>query len=152
MLQQLVQLIERISSIPILVALTLVSILFPAVLFPLHKIGDSKLLDLHFSYSSVQVYEHLAALGEEGRNVYICMALTSDLVFPICYSLAVSVALIMVLKNLFLPACRFRRSHQVLCTSSTRRRCWIRQRYSCLHCVGSGVGPEVRRCGVADHR
>lgn len=108
MLQQLVQLIERISSIPILVALTLVSILFPAVLFPLHKIGDSKLLDLHFSYSSVQVYEHLAALGEEGRNAYICMALTSDLVFPICYSLVLSVALIMVLKNLFPPACRFR--------------------------------------------
>lgn len=108
MLQQSVRFIERISSIATLVVLTLVSILFPVILFPLYGLGDVKLLDLHFSYSPNQVYEHLASLGEEGRSAYIDMALTSDLAFPVIYSLALSVALILVMKKLFPPASRFR--------------------------------------------
>ena len=108
MLQQSVQFIERISSIPVLVALTLVSVIFPAVLFPAYGIGDIKLLDLHFSYSSVQVYEHLAALGKDGRSAYTCMLLTSDLAFPVIYSLALSVALMLIQQKLFPPDSRFR--------------------------------------------
>lgn len=108
MLQQSARFIECISSIPLLLALTLVSILFPAILFPVYGIGDIKLLDLHFSYSPDQVYEHLTALGEEGRSAYTRMALTSDLAFPVIYSLALSVALMLVLQKLFPPASRFR--------------------------------------------
>lgn len=108
MLQQSVRFIEHISSIATLVKLTLVSVLFPAILFPLYGLGDVKLLDLHFSYSPNQVYEHLAALGEEGRSAYTYMLLTADLAFPVIYSLALSVALILVMKKLFPPASRFR--------------------------------------------
>ena len=108
MLQQSTRFIERISSTPMLVYLTLISALFPAVLFPAYGIGDIKLLDLHFSYSPDLVYKHLAALGEEGRSAYTRMALTSDLVFPVVYSLALSVALMLVLQKLFPPASRFR--------------------------------------------
>ncbi|NOQ15063.1 MAG: hypothetical protein GQ583_11375 [Methyloprofundus sp.] len=107
MLQKLARFIKRISSVPVLVALILISVLFPALLFPAHGLGDIRLLDLYFSYSPEQVYENLARLGEEGRSAYTCMALTSDLVFPVIYSLALSVALMLTLKKLFPPTSRF---------------------------------------------
>ena len=91
-----------------LVVLTLVSVLFPVVLFPLHGIGDIKLLDLYFSYNADQVYNHLAALGAEGRSSYARMALTSDLAFPVSYSLTLSIALMLVLRKLFPSVSRFR--------------------------------------------
>ena len=108
LLKQASRFIERISSIPVLLALTFVTILFPVVLFPAYGIGDIKLLDLHFSYSSIQVYEHLVALGGEGRSAYIYLVLTSDLAFPVIYSLALSVALMLVLQKLLPTDSRFR--------------------------------------------
>ena len=91
--------IERTASIPVLALLVLLSILFPAVLFPAHGIGDIKPLDLYFSYSPDQVYEYLAALGAKGRGAYTRMLLTSDLAFPVVYSMALSVALMLVLRK-----------------------------------------------------
>ena len=108
MLQQLARFIKRISSIPVLVALILVSVLFPVLLFPAHGVGYIRLLDLYFSYSLDQVYEYLVRLGEGGRSAYTCMALTSDLVFPVIYSLAFSVALTLLLKKLLPGTSRFR--------------------------------------------
>ena len=88
--------------------LTFLSILFPVVIFPLHGIGEITLLDLHFSYNPDQVYEHLSMLGRKGRSAYARMALTSDLLFPVSYSLTLSVALMLVLRKLVLPDSRFR--------------------------------------------
>ena len=85
-----------------------ISILFPVVIFPLHGLSDIRLLDLHFSYDPDQVYQHLSMLGAEGRISYRRMALTSDLLFPVSYSLAMSVALMLVLRKLFRPDSRFR--------------------------------------------
>jgi len=100
--------IERFAGIPSLVVLLAISILFPVVIFPLHGLNDIRLLDLHFLYDPDQVYQHLSMLGAEGRNSYCRMALTSDLLFPVSYSLAMSVALMLVLRKLFLPDSRFR--------------------------------------------
>jgi hypothetical protein len=100
LIQQPARFIERAASIPVLVLLALLSILFPAVLFPAHGIGDIKPLDLYFSYSPEQVYEYLAALGAKGRGDYTRMLLTSDLAFPVVYSTALSVALMLVMRKL----------------------------------------------------
>ena len=108
MFQRTVRFIESIASIYTLLLLILASIIFPVYLFPLHGIGDIRLLDLYFSYKPDQVYTYLAALGEEGRCAYIYMALTSDLAFPVVYSLAFSVVLILLLKKMSLAASRFR--------------------------------------------
>lgn len=97
MLQQAVRFIKRISSAPTLLALMLVSALFPALFFPLHEIGNIKVLDLYFSYSPDQVYAYLTDLGEDGRRAYTSMALCSDLIFPVIYALALSIALMQVL-------------------------------------------------------
>ena len=108
LLKKSARLIERNSSIPLLVLLVLLSLLFPAVLFPSHGIGRIKPLDLHFSYSPDRVYEHLTMLGPDGRTAYTGWALTSDLAFPVIYSLTLSVALMLVLRELSLPASRLR--------------------------------------------
>ncbi len=108
LLQQATLIIERISSTPLLVVLTILSILFPVLIFPLHGIGEIRLLDLHFSYNPDQVYEHLSILGAKGRSAYSRMALTSDLLFPVSYSLALSIALMLVLRKLCRPVNRFR--------------------------------------------
>lgn len=108
LLQQITRFVERIASVPVLVVLVLLALLFPVVLFPAHGIGDLRPLDLYFFYSPDQVHEHLAALGAEGRGAYISMALTSDLVFPVVYSMALSVALMLVLRKLLPPISRFR--------------------------------------------
>ena len=107
LLQQPARFVERMASVPVLVVLMLLSVLFPAVLFPVHGIGDIKPLDLYFSYSPGQVYEHLAALGAEGRSAYTCMALTSELAFPVIYAMALSMALMLVLRKLLPPANRY---------------------------------------------
>ena len=104
LIQQPAWFIEHTASIPVLALLVLLSILFPAVLFPAHGIGDIKPLDLHFSYSPDQAYEYLAALGAKGRDAYTRMLLTSDLAFPVVYSLALSVALMLVLRKPLPPA------------------------------------------------
>lgn len=88
--------------------LVLLSMFFPAVLFPAHGAGDIRPLDLYFSYSPGQAYEYLVALGVEGRSAYIGMALTSDLVFPVVYALALSAALVLVLRKLLPLSSRLR--------------------------------------------
>lgn len=92
----------------LLVLLILLSLLFPAVLFPLHGVGRIKPLDLYYSYSPDQVYEYFAMLGADGRTAYIGWALTSDLAFPVIYSLTLSVSLMLVLRKLSLPVSRIR--------------------------------------------
>ena len=103
MLQKLTGLIERIATIRALVLLTLLSILFPTVFFPAAGIGADRPLDLYFSYSPDQVYDYLDGLGEKGRSAYAKMELTTDLLFPVVYSLALTVALVMVARRV-LPA------------------------------------------------
>lgn len=104
LLQQVARFFERIASVPLLVVLTLFSALFPAVLFPAHGIGDIKPLDLYFSYSPDQVYQQLAALGTKGRSASVSMALTTDMIFPVVYAMALSVVLVLVLRKLLPPA------------------------------------------------
>ena len=74
------------------------------MLFPLHGLEDIKPLDLYFSYSPDQVYTYLATLGAQGRENYTRMLLTSDMAFPVIYSMALSTALLLVLRKLLPPA------------------------------------------------
>jgi len=100
LIQQAVRFVERFASVPVLVLLALLSILFPAVLFPALGTGDIKPLDLHLAYSPGQVYEYLDALGATGRSAYIRMLLIPDLAFPVIYTMALSIALMLVLRKL----------------------------------------------------
>ena len=105
MIQQSVRFVAHVASIPVLALLMLLAILFPAVLFPVLGIDDLKPLDLYFSYRPEQVYEYLETLGATGRSAYTRMLLIPDLVFPVIYAMALSIALMLVLRRL-LPLAR----------------------------------------------
>ena len=104
-LQSLMQFIDRIASVPALLVLMLLSVLFPVMVFPAHGIGAVRPPDLYFFYSPDQVHDYLAVLGAEGRRAYTRMALTSDLAFPVIYSAALSMALVLFLRK-WLPSAR----------------------------------------------
>jgi hypothetical protein len=108
MLNKLTGHIERIATIRVLVLLTLLSVLFPVFLFPDAGIGGDTPLDLYMSYSPVQVYEYLDGLGASGRSAYARMELTTDLLFPVVYSLALTVALVMAARKVLPPDSRLR--------------------------------------------
>lgn len=108
MLQKLTGLIERIATIRLLLLLMLLSILFPVFIFPAAGIGGDTPLDLYMSYSPGQVYEYLGGLGASGRSAYAKMELTTDLLFPVVYSLALTVALVMAARRLLPPDSRLR--------------------------------------------
>jgi hypothetical protein len=105
-LQKLTGLIERIATIRVLVLLTLLSILFPVFLFPAAGIGGGTPLDLYLSYSPGQVYEYLGGLGARGRSAYARNELTTDLLFPVIYSMALMVALMMAARRILPPDSR----------------------------------------------
>ena len=92
--------IDRIASVPVLALLILLSTLFPAVIFPVAGIGENTPLDLYLFYSSDQVYDYLSGLGDKGRIAYARMESTSDLLFPVVYSLALTVALVLSARNI----------------------------------------------------
>jgi hypothetical protein len=96
LLQKPIGIVDRIATVRVLVLLTLLSILFPTIIFPAAGIGEAQPLDLYFSYSPDQVYEYLDGLGAKGRIAYAKMELTTDLLFPVVYSLALTVALTIV--------------------------------------------------------
>ena len=98
--------IDRIATVRVLVMLTLLSALFPAVLFPAAGIGDGKPLDLYWSYSPEQAYDYLSGLGDKGRIAYARMELTTDLLFPVVYSLALTVALVIAARRVLPPDSR----------------------------------------------
>jgi len=92
--------IERLATVRVLVLLVLLAALFPAVLFPAAGIGEGRPLDLYFSYSPGQVYRYLDGLGAKGRMAYARTELTTDLLFPVVYSLALTVALVIAARSI----------------------------------------------------
>lgn len=102
-LKKITGFIERIATIRVLVLLTLLSILFPVFLFPAAGIGGDTPLDLYLFYSPDQVNEYLGGLGAKGRSAYAKTELTTDLLFPVIYSMALMVALVMAARR-SLPA------------------------------------------------
>jgi hypothetical protein len=106
LLQKLSGMIDHIATVHVLVVLTLLSALFPTVFFPAAGIGDDAPLDLYLSYSPDQAYEYLGGLGAEGRIAYAKMELTTDLLFPVVYSTALIVALVMATQRILPPDSR----------------------------------------------
>jgi uncharacterized membrane protein YeiB len=54
-------------------------------LFPMFNEGVEK-IDLHFTYSPIELYEHIEPYSDEGRKAYAISHLTSDVLFPLIYA------------------------------------------------------------------
>lgn len=55
--------------------------------------GGATILDMAFTYTPVQAYAMLAALGDAGRAFYLTRIVPLDLVFPAAYTLFYAVAI-----------------------------------------------------------
>ena len=76
----------------------------PFGLAALEKItGGAGILDMEFTYTPVQAYAMLAALGDAGRAFYLTRIVPLDLVFPLAYTLFYAVAISWLLSR-WLPA------------------------------------------------
>jgi len=106
LLQKLSGMSDRIATVQVLVVLTLLSMLFPTVFFPAAGIGADTPLDLYLFYSPDQVNEYLGGLGARGRSAYAKTELTTDLLFPVVYSMALMVALVMAARRSLPPDSR----------------------------------------------
>ena len=65
--------------------------------------GGAGILDMAFTYTPVQAYVMLAALGDAGRAFYLTRIVPLDLVFPAAYTLFFTVAISWLLTR-WLPA------------------------------------------------
>ena len=55
--------------------------------------GGAGILDMEFTYTPVQAYAMLAALGDAGRAFYLTRIVPLDLVFPLAYTLFYAVTI-----------------------------------------------------------
>lgn len=65
--------------------------------------GGAGILDMAFTYTPVQAYAMLAALGDAGRAFYLTRIVPLDLVFPLAYTLFYAVTISWLLSR-WLPA------------------------------------------------
>ncbi|WP_292364221.1 MULTISPECIES: hypothetical protein [unclassified Methanoculleus] len=61
--------------------------------------GGAGILDMEFTYTPVQAYAMLAALGDAGREFYLTRIVPLDLVFPLAYTLFFAVTITWLLSR-----------------------------------------------------
>jgi hypothetical protein len=64
--------------------------------------GGTGPVDLLFNYSSDQAYQMLKSYNGEGREFYAIIELTADMVYPVIYSLLLSLLIIYLCKKLYM--------------------------------------------------
>jgi len=97
--------IRQTTTVNILILFGLV-LLFMGALFPflvgkLHALsGNGVLLDTQFYYPPEKAVQMIASYGIEGRQFYLWMLLTADLIFPLIYGALLAMLLIKVGRHL----------------------------------------------------
>lgn len=106
----LLKLHQRLSRSGLVLALGVAFVIFEAGVFPYaYTILGSAPLDLKLFYSPAQAYATLTAYGEQGRALYRIVELTGDLLFPIIYTLLLTLSSSLLFKQAFSPDSRLQR-------------------------------------------
>ena len=99
--------LEALASRRILGALIVIFLVLFLVVFPMAAAqlasysGDVRMIDSLYSYTPDQVYQMISAYGEQGRSLYILTTLTADLLYPLDYSLLLSLLIIATYRQAF---------------------------------------------------
>lgn len=100
-------LFQRLANRRAMIVLTVVYILFPAVILPYAEAhikaysGGIGPIDLRFTYTPAEVFAMVAAYGEAGRAFYRMIELTADIAYPITYTLFFGTILTAALRRAF---------------------------------------------------
>ncbi len=95
MLDTMPQRLARRATLPILLVLAVLAALFYFVFFPAllarqPTLQQTGALDAHLSYTPQQAYQALEAYGPSGRAQYSRAILLLDIIFPVIYTLLLS--------------------------------------------------------------
>ena len=78
---------RRLMAVLLVVFLVLFLVVFPMVSAQLAIYsGGVHMIDMETGYTSGQVYQMIAAYGEQGRSLHIITTLTADLLYPLDYA------------------------------------------------------------------
>jgi len=93
---------RRVLGLLIVIFLVLFLVVFPLVTARLNMLsGGVAMIDMQPSYSPTQVFQMVASYGPEGRPLYILSTLTADLLFPLDYSLLLSLLIVATYRQAF---------------------------------------------------
>jgi hypothetical protein len=100
-------LFQRLSHARPLAVLTLLYVMFPALILPAAEAqmkaysGGVGPIDLKFTYTPAEVFGMVSAYGEAGRAFYRTIELTADILYPIAYTLFFGALLTAILRRAF---------------------------------------------------
>lgn len=100
-------LFQRLSSARPLAVLTLLYILFPAIVLPPIEAqlkgfsGGFGPIDLKFTYTPAEVFQMVEAYGEAGRAYYRSIEMTVDILYPLAYTLFFGALITAILRRAF---------------------------------------------------
>lgn len=103
----LLSFIEALASRWTIAILVVIFLLLMLVIFPLAigrltaLSGGVGLIDMEVGYSPNQVYQMIAAYGEQGRQHYILTTLTADLLYPLDYGLLLALLILVSYRRAF---------------------------------------------------
>jgi len=92
--------LEMLASRRLIAVLLVLFLVLFLVVFPLASAqlalfsGGVRMIDMETGYTPGQVYQMIAAYGEQGRSLHILTTLTADLLYPFDYSLLFALLII----------------------------------------------------------
>jgi hypothetical protein len=112
--------LEMLASRRLLAVLLVLFLVLFLVVFPLASAqlalysGGVHMIDMETGYTPAQVYQMIAAYGEQGRSLYILTTLTADLIYPLDYALLFALLIVITYPEAF-PGGSMRRLVRYLC-------------------------------------
>ena len=86
---------RRLIAVLLVLFLVLFLVVFPMVSAQLALFsGGAHMIDMETGYTPGQVYQMIAAYGEQGRSLHILTTLTADILYPLDYALLFALLLI----------------------------------------------------------
>ncbi|OZG70634.1 hypothetical protein BTA51_25045 [Hahella sp. CCB-MM4] len=101
LLYRILKIQDQLATKKVLIALTILYPVFPLLLLPAVVDTDgAPILDTYFFYNADVVYRILAEYSEAARQSYMLGAVTVDVIYPVYYSVSLSLLLTYVIKPL----------------------------------------------------
>lgn len=100
---------RRLIAVLLVLFLVLFLVVFPMVSAQLAIFsGGLQMIDMETSYTPEQVYQMIAAYGEQGRSLYLITTLTADILYPLDYSLLFALLIVTTFLEAFPTGRMFR--------------------------------------------
>ncbi len=93
---------RRLLAVLLVLFLVLFLVIFPMVSAQLALLsGGAHMIDMEMGYTPDQVYQMIAAYGEQGRSLHIITTLTADLLFPLDYAFLFALLIVITYEEAF---------------------------------------------------